>query len=54
MYIYTYGWRGGCWCTFFKKVSFFHTKVPFVANMERYPKFLEYALFMSYFGRFFG
>ena len=29
---------------FFNKVSFFHKKVLFLANMERGPKFLEYAL----------
>ena len=36
------GRAGGC--PFFKKVSFFHKKVPFLVNIERCPKFLEYAL----------
>ena len=29
---------------FSKKVPFFHKKMPFLANIERCPKFLEYAL----------
>ena len=29
---------------FSKKVAFFHKKVPFLANIECCPKFLEYAL----------
>ena len=29
---------------FSKKVPFFHKKVPFLANIERSPKFLEYPL----------
>ena len=41
------GWGG--WGPFFKKVPFFIKKknMPCLANFERCPKFLEYALFMS-------
>ena len=31
---------------FSKKVPFFHKKVPFQANIERCPVFLEYALYI--------
>ena len=33
---------------FFKKVNFFHQKVPFLANIECCPKFLEYAMHCDY------
>ena len=36
------GWN--VWGTFFKKVPFFHKRVPFLANVERCSKFLEYVL----------
>ena len=36
------------WSIFFKKVNFFHQKVPFLANIECCPKFLEYAMHCEY------
>ena len=46
---YKRAWTGGrdeiFGAIFIKKVSFFHKKVPFLANMEHCPKFLEYALY---------
>ena len=32
------------WALFSKNVPIFNKKVPFLANIEGYPKFLEYAL----------
>ena len=35
---------GGIFGPFFQKSALFHKKVPFLANIKRCPKFLEYAL----------
>ena len=36
------------WACFFKKVTFFDKKVPFLVNIEHCPKFLEYTLSLLY------
>ena len=38
--------------SFSRKVPYFHEKVPFLANIERCPKFLEYVL-LDFFGKIF-